>query len=163
MKRELGFIQSLERYGWRIITKISPALPYVGVTILGAMMIASGWRGYASVASAQSLSEASLRAVAVGDYETARRLYEGCQQTECQTRVLGAESEIEERLYPERSVERAIQKYEKLLEQYPGHRDLYLTLFELNESIGRSEEAGRYREEARKLDPNHARVKRSAQ
>ena len=102
-----------------------------------------------SVVGARDLREVSLKAAEKGDYPLAERLYmtEGRQ-------VLGASSELEDKIYPERVVERRIRALETKLEEYPGNREILVVLARLYEEIGNSEEGREYLEQARVLDPN---------
>lgn len=159
MQQSLGFWSSLEDYTWKTIGRLSPALPYIGVAGVGLVMIGSIVLGRASLASAQSLREAAVRAARVGDYAAARRLWNSHVQTLTEQSVLGVENESEELIYPERKVEQAINNYLGLLERYPGHRDLYLGLATLYQELGESEQAKAYWESARQLDPNHTAFK----
>lgn len=91
-------------------------------------------------------------AVKIGDYETAQEIYE-------QSRVLGAkiDNSLEERIYPKRMIRQEITRYERLLSQYPGQRDIFLNLADLYEKVGQAEMKDYYLEKARELDPNGER------
>lgn len=140
--------------------RASASLPYLGIIVIGIVMISSLIAHKASVVGTSSLREASVWAARVGDYVTAQSLYNlHKSQIPNSQNVLGTESKIEDLIFPERVVEREIQKYEALLEKYPGHRDIYLVLAKLYAQITRREEAQRYYDLARELDPNNATLK----
>lgn len=155
MKESPGFWLSLESYTWKIIERVSPTLPWLGVGIFALIITMSTYDAKASLVSASGLVEAALRAAYVGDYAIAQDLWER-QMIKEEASVLGVESELEDRVYPERVVEREIEKYEGLLTKYPGHRDIYLTLANLYGQIDKSEQSEQYLELARELDPNNS-------
>lgn len=159
MKQELSFWLSLENYTWKMLERVSPTLPYLGIIIIGMMMLSSLITHKASVAGTSSLREASVKAARVGDYTKAQALWnDNLTITNNQT-VLGNMSEEEDLVFPERVVEREIQKYEAMLQEYSGHRDIYLALATLYAQINRSEEAQKYYGLARELDPNNVMIK----
>ena len=158
MKLHVGFWSSLENYTWKIIERASASLPYLGTLVVGIMMLSSLLTHKASVVGTSSLREASVKAARVGDYDAAQKLYEKCQVSRCQDRVLGMMSEVEDLVFPMRPVHREIERYTELLTKYPGHRDIYLVLSKLYAQIDMSAEAQRYHELARELDPNNEMV-----
>lgn len=138
--------------------RVSASLPYLGTLVIGIMILSSLITHKASVAGTSSLREASVKAARVGDYDSAQKLYEKCQVSRCQDRVLGVMSEVEDLVFPMRPVQREIERYAELLTKYPGHRDIYLVLSKLYAQINMSAEAQRYHELARELDPNNEMV-----
>lgn len=156
----MGFWASLESYTWKVIGRVAPTLPYFGIGLMVSVMGASLLSAKTSVAGAYDLREASVRAARAGDYTTAQSLYNLHKSLIPNSQnVLGAESEVEDLIFPKRVVEREIQKYEVLLQEYPGHRDIYLVLAKLYAQIEISEESQKYYELARELDPNNATLK----
>lgn len=158
MKREASFLLSLESYTWKIIERVSASLPFLGTLVVGIMMLSSLITHKASVVGTSSLREASVKAALVGDYDAAQKLYEKCQVTQCQDRVLGVMSEVEDLVFPMQPVQREIERYTELLVKYPGHRDIYLVLAKLYTQVNMSAEAQRYYDLARELDPNNQMV-----
>jgi len=84
-----------------------------------------------------------------GDYQTAKELFTNNQE------VLGATTELEEKVYPEKAVERKIGELENKLSEYPENKEIYLMLADLYTQIDNPEQAGVYEEKARMLDPNN--------
>ena len=155
MKKEQSFWQDLESYTWKIIARLSPALPWLGIGVI-VLAIATSVLGLkTSLVGARGLVDAAVRAAKAGDYELARDLYEKQYKQEVSEQVRGIGSEVEELIFPEREVEREIAKYQELLTKYPGHRDIYLVLAQLYDQIGEREQAQEYTELARELDPNN--------
>lgn len=89
-----------------------------------------------------------------GDYETARGLLNHYTIRPLNQSVLGAESELEDKVYPERVVARRIMELEEKLETYPENKEIYLILASWYDQLGNTEKSGEYREKARILDPN---------
>lgn len=58
-----------------------------------------------------------------------------------------------------KGIESEIAAWEKLLEKYPGHRDLYLNLAVLNWQISNEEKAKEHLKKAKELDPNFEKTK----
>lgn len=144
---------------WKVVGKSPLPWPYVGVGIVLASLLVSLANARYSVAGARSAREVMERAARVGDYETARELFNVHQSqmyTNVHQSVLGAETEIENLVYPERAVENKILETEELLTQYPGHRDILVELARLYEKIGGAEQARTNWEQARILDPNNS-------
>lgn len=92
------------------------------------------------------------RAADSGDYQSAQKLWDETMP------------ELEDKVYPERKVEREIAELEQKLEEYPGNREIFLMLGELygeldgvraGEPRPYGEMAAEYREKARILDPNN--------
>jgi len=160
MKSGLSFWRSLESYAWKVVERVSPALPYFGVGLIVMVVGASIMSSKTSVVDTSNLSEASVKAARAGDYTTAQYLLNlhKSQITNSQN-VLGVVSEIEDLVFPERVVIKEIESYEELLERYPGHRDIYLTLAKLYEQVEMSEDVQKYYDLARELDPNNPMVK----
>lgn len=155
MKKQVGFWLSLESYTWSVIGRVAPTLPYFGMGLVILVMGASLLSAKTSLAGVGSLREASIKAAGIGDYATAQALWNVHQlQITNDKLVRGAESEVEDLIFPERVVEREIEEYESLLEQYPGHRDIYWTLAQLYQRVS-PEQARIYWEKARQLDPNN--------
>ena len=149
MKNKNSFWRSLEVYTWKVVRRSPLPWQWIGVGIVLSMMGMSLINVKNSVVGARDLREVSLKAAEKGDYPLAERLYmtEGRQ-------VLGASSELEDKIYPERVVERRIRALETKLEEYPGNREILVVLARLYEEIGNSEEGREYLEQARVLDPN---------
>lgn len=156
MKRELSFWHDLESYTWKISARLSPALPWLGTGIVLFAITISMFGLKESMVGAHGLVDGAMRAAKVGDYVLARRLYEKQYTQEDSEQVRGVRSEAEELIFPERQVEREIARYEDLLNQYPGHRDIYLALAQLYSQIKRTQQAELYYNLARELDPNNS-------
>ena len=107
-----------------------------------------------SVVGARSEREIIEMSAKVGDYETAKELYGQCQVTPCHEQVLGAETELEDLVYPEQKLAREIARWEGALKQYPSNREIMRGLASLYEQAGESERAEELREQSRILDPN---------
>lgn len=146
--RRLG-VGEKARVEWGVVGMVL----VVGVA---AWSLANGYRGSPTLSS--NSDEVVREAAKRGDYETARRIYEYWQKEE-DARVLGVESEVEELVYPEKMMERKVREAESLLARYPGHRDLVLNLALLSYWVGNYEEARKYLEQARKLDPNTEKLR----
>lgn len=147
MKREVSFWQSLEAYAWKVARRSPLPYPLIIVGLCLIVMMASIFgKGLVHV---QTQEEAIRAAAGAGDYPLAERLYQTSGQ-----RVLGASSELEEVVYPVKNVERKIAELEEKLREYPGNREIYLGLAKLYGQMGRAEEAEKYQEMARILDPN---------
>lgn len=126
----------------------------MGVIAVVVVIVASVVTGAGSTAGVASERELVRRAVRVGDYETARRVWK--KETTKNSAVLGVETELEELIYPERKIEEEIKKYEQLLTTYPNNRDILLHLSRLCRIIESGACASEYWEQARILDPNNA-------
>jgi len=108
-----------------------------------------------SVAGETSLEGVIKRAAQIGDYPTARELLNR-RTSSAKKGVLGADSELEEKVNPESKVERRIRELEDKLMIYPENKEIYLMLAELYGQLENWELASEYREKARVLDPNGA-------
>ena len=159
MKKQVGFWGSFENYTWKVVKRVSPALPYFAAGLVFLMIGSSIVNRKASLAGARDLREASIRAAGVGDYAKAQALWNDQLTINNNQTVLGNKSEEEDLIFPERVVEAEIKKYEEVLSRYPGHRDIYLVLSKLHNQIGQSEQATTYLELARELDPNNLMIK----
>lgn len=128
----------------------------MGGTILIFLVLMASWMGRGtSLAGTKNWREAVERAAEVGDYRLARELVRKQQVVNSDKDVLGADSELDELVYPERKVQRVITSYEELNRRYPGHRDILLTLSKLYAELGNGKQAESYRGAARALDPNN--------
>ena len=160
MKKQVGFWQSLECYAWKVVKRVSPALPYFVAGLVFFVIGSSIVSSKASLAGSRDLREASIRAARVGDYAKAQALWNVHQlQMTNDLLGMGLESELEDIVFPHLVIGREIAKYEEMLVQYPGHRDIYLVLSKLHNQIGESEQATAYLDLARELDPNNEKIK----
>lgn len=152
----MGFWRGLEKYIYKRIEESRLRWGWVGVLIvvivLG-MSIASGY--FTSSPLFGGKNEMVRWAARAGDYGLADTLYRQYQLESKEYQVLGAETELEELVYPERKIEHEILKREELLIRYPGYRDLLINLSELYKMAGEQERAAEYWEQARILDPNN--------
>lgn len=154
MKNPTNFWSSFEQYA-RKTTERSPlswsqlVLPLTVLVVGLSVLTAKN-----SLVGARNTREAIEVAVKRGDYKTAQELYEK-SKTGKEEKVLGIMSELEEVVYPELVVERKISALQDKLSEYPGNREIYLSLAELYRQIGNTESAAEYREKARILDPNN--------
>ena len=160
MKRRMNFWQSLERYGWKVVRR-SP-LSYAWMGIGGVLLVVVISWSYSSqtVVAAKNITEIIEMAAEQGDYETAKRLFEERienlpAQAGIEYRVLGADTELEDKVYPERIAEKRIAELELKLEQYPSSREMFVMLGNLYDQLGNKEMARQYLEMARVLDPNN--------
>lgn len=147
MNRKYGFWGDLESYTWKKLGVLSPTLPIAGSGFVVVAIIASVLTINNSVVGAGDPRELVERAARAGDYERARELLNYYN--------IKPLNDLATLVYPERVVEREIEKYERLLASYPGNRDIYLVLVELYKEIGKDEQATEYWETARVLDPNN--------
>lgn len=150
MKKAEGFWRGLEKYTWKLVGRSPLPWAWVGVGAACSIIVISWSYGGQTVVGARDIREVVERAAGRGDYDLARGLYEAGDE-----KVLGAESEIEDKIYPERIVERRISEIEEKLKKYPGNREIYLILADLYGQVGNQELASEYREKARILDPNN--------
>ncbi len=155
MKKSDGFLQSLEQYIYKTVGRSPLPWSWVGVGVVGIVMLVSFLNVKNSVASAQNTREVVEKASERGDYATAIKLWND-QLLITNNQVLGAESELEEKVYPEKVVERRIAELESQLEQYSNHFEILLEISRLNSLIGNMAKSSEYREKARILDPNNA-------
>jgi len=160
VKKNRGFWRSLEKYSWGVARRSPLPYTWIGVGIVLSMMGMSLVNVRNSTVGARELRDVIEKAVERGDYFLAEHLY----QTEGK-QVLGSSSELEDKIYPERVVERRIAELEGRLEEYPGNREIYLILANLYQQLegtrvdtgvdSYKNKATEYREKARVLDPNH--------
>jgi len=153
MKKTLNFWQSLGKYAWKVAKRSPLPWPYVGLGVVAVVLLASLLNVKNSVAGAENIRQVIEGAASLGDYTTARNLWNN-QSSITNNQILGAESEIEDKVYPERLVERRITELEEKLTEYPENKELYLELSRLHREIGSEEKAQEYFELARILDPN---------
>lgn len=143
------FWACLEQYTYQKISKIPVRWEWLAmgvVVVVVGFSIASGY-GMSPTLSGEKIriiEEAALQ----GDYETARELFEK------NLVVLGRPTELEEKVYPAKILERRIAELERKLIDYPENREIYLMLEVLYGQIENPEKASEYREKARVLDPN---------
>lgn len=150
-----SFIDSLNNYTWKRLKTLPIKWGWVGVGIAASIIVISWSYSGQTMVGVRSEREAIEKAARLGDYKLAQELYEKCHVSQCHDgKVLGADSELEELVYPERKVEKEITKYEELNVKYPENRDILLMLSQLYNEIGNVEKSTEYREEARVLDPN---------
>jgi tetratricopeptide (TPR) repeat protein len=155
MKEKIGFWRSLEKYGGRVAGKNPLPWPYLGLGLVALVLVLSRVGGKDSTAGAKNNWEIIEKAANVGDYQTAQALFEKYQIFEEKSQVLGAETELEARVYPERQVEKRIQELKEKLQDYPEYPDILLEIARLYRAIGNEEAAQEYWEQARILDPNN--------
>jgi tetratricopeptide (TPR) repeat protein len=162
MKKSDGFLQSLEQYIYEVVRRSPLPYAWMGIGIIGLVVFVSLLNVKNSVTAAQNIRQVVEKASIRGDYELAQKLFEqGIENIEY--RVLGAESDpssdeasLEEKVYPDKVVERKITELEEQLTKTPNHFEIYLELSRLNTLIGNTEQSSEYREKARILDPNNA-------
>lgn len=142
MNKPASFWESLEQYTWKLVGRNPLPWSYVGVGVVLVSLLASMVNARYSTVGARSERELVIRVAKVGDYETARELFNVHQSqmyTNVHQSVLGAETEIESLVYPERVVENKIIETEELLTQYPGHRDIMVELARLYGELEKTE------------------------
>ena len=156
MKKATSFWESLEKYSWNTIKRsaLPQYWPWVGVGLVAAIVVASLVSMDNSVTAAMTQQEIALKAAERGDYETAKTIFKHYTNQPLNHLVLGAESELEDKIYPERAVERRIAVLEEKLGDYPESKAIYLMLSSLYDQLGNEEMSNEYREKARVLDPN---------
>lgn len=148
MKKNGGFFESFEKYGWSVVGR-SPLPRYwrwVGVGVILSIIVISWSYSGQTVVGARDIGEVIEKAARLGDYEKARELLNHYTNEPL--------DHLEDIVYPERKVERRIAELEAKLEQYPGNRQIYLGLAELYGQLGNREKTDEYREKARVLDPS---------
>lgn len=150
-----SFIDSLNNYTWKRLKTLPIKWGWVGVGIAASIIVISWSYSGQTMVGVKNTREAIERTARLGDYELARRLLKEQENKNMEYRILGADSELEELVYPERKVEKEITKYENLNEKYPENRDILLMLSSLYYEIGNVEKAKEFRERARLLDPNN--------
>ncbi len=154
MKTKGGFWRSLERYTWRVVVRSPLPHAWIGVGLVVVAILASSLNVKNSVVGARDLRGVIEKAAERGDYTTASQLWSNQDRTAGNESILGAESELEDKVYPERVVERQIAELEGKLGEYPEHRDILLEISRLYRELGEQEKAEDYFEQARVLDPN---------
>lgn len=129
---------------------------------MGIVLLASALNVKNSVVGARGSEEVVSKAAERGDYETAKELFNQRTKESENRGVLGAETDpssdeasLEDRVYPEKVVERRIDELEEKLGEYPGDREIYLALADLYGQLGNQDKSDEYREKARVLDPNN--------
>lgn len=155
MKKKVNFLQSSEKYLWKTINRAGASLPFLITLLLIGVITSSLLTKNVSLAGAESVRDAVERALGVGDYERARELWEEQNKRGKNKQVLGVESELEQKLYPEIQVEARIEELKELLRAFEGHRDILLEIARLYRELGRTELSNEYWEQARILDPNN--------
>ncbi|PIR98951.1 hypothetical protein COT87_02100 [Candidatus Collierbacteria bacterium CG10_big_fil_rev_8_21_14_0_10_44_9] len=154
MKSELNFWRSLEVYTWKVVRRSPLPYQWIGIGLVVLVIIASVANVKSSVAGARGEREVIERAARVGDYETARKLYSDQFTGGSGQEVLGAESKLEDLVYPEQKLAREIEKWESGLAENPGNREIMRGLAQLYEQVGNIEKVIELREQIRILDPN---------
>lgn len=124
------------------------------MAVVGVIIITSWAYHEISVVGERDTRSVIERAAKQGDYQTAQALFEKTLDERRQSSVLGAVSELEDRVYPERVIARRIAELEIKLEEYPANKEIYLMLTSLYGQLGNTEKSDEYREKARILDPN---------
>ena len=127
---------------------------WIGVGLVVVAILASSLNVKNSVVGARDLRGVIEKAAERGDYTTASQLWSNQDRVAGNETILGAESELEDKVYPERVVERQIAELEGKLGEYPEHRDILLEISRLYRELGEQEKANDYFEQARILDPN---------
>jgi tetratricopeptide (TPR) repeat protein len=157
MKKDLNFWRSLEEYGWKVVGRgpLPKYWQWIGIGLVGLVISLSSLGAKNSLVGARSAREAINIAVETGDYETARELLNNQSSIINNQTVLGAQSELENKVYPEKAVERKIAELEQNLEKYPGSREIFMSLAGLYDQLNNQELAAEYLEKARVLDPNN--------
>lgn len=157
MKKDLNFWLSLELYLRNVVKRSPIRWQWVGVGLVGLVLFTSLLNVKNSIVGVKNTREAIELAVSRGDYETAQELFNHKSQMTNSQMVLGVDSELEDKVYPERKVERKIAELEEKLKEYPSNREIFLQLAELYGQIGNQEKSDEYREKARILDPNNVK------
>lgn len=154
MENQTNFWLSFEQYIKRGLSKNPiPFTYYVMAIVLLALVTSTTSIGNSVVAST-NISDVIDHATSVGDYDLARGLYPSLNTTDSELAILGSESELEDKVYPERKVERRISELQSKLELYPGSVEIYRSLSELYGQLGNTDLKAEYREKIRILDPN---------
>lgn len=137
-------------YGWKVVRRSPLPYPWIGMGLVVMVVIASAANVKNSVVGARNEREIIVQAAQKGDYRLASELY-GRLGNDV---VLGAESALEELVYPEEKLAREIERWEEALGKYPGNREIMRGLAELYEQVGEQEKARELREQVRIMDPN---------
>lgn len=155
MKRKQVFWRALELYAWRRGRALTPALSPAIVLVMTAPLLLSLPTYFRTPTLAGFVTRDTVLGLAArGDYALAQRLYNLNLGATGSVAVLGAASEIEAAVYPERILETALTANLQLLERYPGHRDILVQTAKIYEQLGQHEQAAALWAEARYLDPN---------
>jgi tetratricopeptide (TPR) repeat protein len=158
MKRQLDFWTSLEQYGWKVAKRSPLPWYYVGLGLVGMSLLFSALNVKNSMVGEKNLQQVIEKAAEKGDYSKAQELWESYEHSPKNIQgselVLGTTSEIEDKIYPEKVVERRLIELTDKLNEYPENKEVYLELARLYEEIGKEESAQEYFELARVLDPN---------
>lgn len=143
------FWESLEQYTYRRIAKIPVRWEWLAMGLVGVVVGFSIVSGYGkSPTLTGERREIIEEAAEQGDYQAAEEIYKA------NVEVLGTSTELEEKVYPVKALERKIGELEHKLEEYPENREIYLMLEDLYNQMENPEKASEYREKARVLDPN---------
>lgn len=150
-----SFGRSFELYFYRRIKAFPISWQWLGTVLAASVIIASLLCGYFRSTSLFGGAPDIIRyAAEKGDYRLADSLYR-LSLHPLTSPILGAFTDLESIVYPEKSLLHEIDKQEKLLERYPGSRDILIRLSRLYQEIGETEKATVYWERARSLDPNN--------
>jgi tetratricopeptide (TPR) repeat protein len=154
MKDEERFFTSLERYLRKMVARSALPRYWVWVASGGVIVvIEASVVAKNGIVGARNIDEAVRIAARAGDYGMARGLIEQ-KNKNIEYRVLGANTELEDLVYPERKVERRVAELKDMLAKYPENKDIYTNLASLYFETGNNELAESYAEKARVLDPN---------
>lgn len=150
-EKEHNFGRSTETYLYKKIEQASSLLKWV---IVGVVMLVIGIsiaQGYFSASPLfGTTTEIAKYAASLGDYEAASLIRQSAQQP----RILGRESEGEEEIYPEITLEKAIAENSRLLEKFPEDKQLMERQAILLRQVGDLESANWYEEKVKLLNPN---------
>ncbi len=155
MKKTGSFWQSLEIYTWKVVERSPLPWSWIGIGTVVLILLASLLNRQNSVVSVGNMREVIVKAAERGDYGLARKLLDHYTSEPLDHLVLGVQSELEDKVYPERVVERRTLELETKLGEYPGNRQIYLMLSELYRQLENPTKESEYREKARVLDPNN--------
>lgn len=126
----------------------------VGIALLLAVVLMSLGYRQQSLAWERGWQEAALGAAERDDYKTAQAIWTEREEEENTTNILGVESRLMEQIYPELALARMAAEYEDLNNEYPGSRDILLSLFRLERALGQEQRANDYIEQIKAIDPN---------
>lgn len=155
MKNKLNFWFSLEIYLRKVVGRNPIPYTYIGILIVSFVLIASIFNVKNSVVDLDSVSQVIIKSAESGDYILAEQLFNKLEVEQSGSNILGFQSDLEDKVYPEKIVERRIFQLESKLVEYPGNRQIYLELASLYIQIGNEGQSHEYREKARILDPNN--------
>lgn len=158
MKKKLGFEGAIVRYilsvwersGLRIAKKfyiknaktIWMGASIVLITMVFANSLKASKYSYASIDDTPLAIE---KAIMMGDYALAQKLYETCNQEECLA--------LYERAYPTETTLKKIESIESKLTEYPGNLDIYTMLEAMYRQVGNMTLADYYLSQIKLLDP----------